>query len=83
VSHHLPNHRVTHRTSRTIQHDYATSAQPTSHQRHQINNLNAHPRITIRWAADGRHTRCAMSISEHSTTEPIVDLGKRSTDAEH
>jgi hypothetical protein len=47
VSHHLPNHRVTHRTSRTIQHDYATTDPPTSHQRHKINNFNAHLGITI------------------------------------
>jgi hypothetical protein len=70
-------------STRTSQRHYATIARATSRQRLKIKNFTAHPRITIRWAAHGRHTRCAMSILEPSTTRPVVDLGKRFTDAEH
>jgi hypothetical protein len=47
----------TYRTSRTTQHDHATSDPPALRQRSKIKNFTAYPRITIRRISERRHIR--------------------------
>jgi hypothetical protein len=65
--------RRAHSTAQPIQHDHATTAQGTAHQRFKITNFTAHPCITIRRDCEGPLRARCESILERS----FVDLESR------